>query len=165
MGRWNDLGITPVALLGAALFCLPVSYSATTVTVSVTVLAPPACVINGERPIEVDFGDEVMTTRVDGSNFKRPIDYTLSCSGLSKNALKMQVQGTGAAFDGTVLKTDKSGLGIAILNGGSRWALNSWTNFTYPNKPTLTAVPVKQSGATLQGGAFNASATLRVDYQ
>lgn len=40
---------------------------ATTVNVRVTVLSPP-CIINGGRPIEVDFGDEVMTTRIDGAN-------------------------------------------------------------------------------------------------
>lgn len=64
----------------------------TLVNVRVTVLSPP-CVINGGQPIEVNFGDEVMTTRIDGSNYRRPVNYTLTCNGQSSNALKLQVQG------------------------------------------------------------------------
>ncbi|MGY3307068.1 type 1 fimbria pilin [Pantoea ananatis] len=135
----------------------------TTVTVKVTVVAPPPCVINDDRPVEVEFGD-VMTTRVDGSNYRRPVNYTLSCTSTS-NAMKLQVKGNGAAFDVTVLQTNKAGLGIKLLQGDSKLAINSWLNFTYPNKPELWAVPVKQAGATLTGGEFSAGATMAVDYQ
>lgn len=41
----------------------------------------------------MNFGDEVMTTRIDGSNYRRPVNYTLTCNGQSSNALKLQVQG------------------------------------------------------------------------
>ncbi|VTR20674.1 putative minor fimbrial subunit StfE [Serratia fonticola] len=68
-----------------------------TVTVKVTVVAPLPCMINDDRPIEVEFGD-VMTTRVDGDNYKMPVNYTLSCTGPASNAMKLQVKGTGAAF-------------------------------------------------------------------
>lgn len=151
--------------LRALLVAMPLSVqAATTVTVKVTVVAPPPCVINGNRTIEVDFG-EVMTTRVDGKNYRTAVNYSLSCSGQSKNAMKLQVQGTGAAFDSTVLKTNKTGLGIQLQQGGSKLAVNSWLNFTYPNTPELWAVPVKQSGVSLSGGEFTAGATLKVAYQ
>ncbi|WP_420067297.1 fimbrial protein [Serratia ureilytica] len=136
----------------------------TTVTVKVTVVAPPPCVINDDRPVEVEFGD-VMTTRVDGDNYKMPVNYTLSCPGASSNAMKLQVKGTGAAFDATVLQTNKTGLGIELRQGDSKLAVNGWLNFTYPNKPELWAVPVKQRGATLTGGEFSAGATMEVAYQ
>lgn len=140
--------------------------AATTVTVRVTVIEAPPCVINNNQTIEVNFGD-VMTNRVDGSNYEQALNYTLSCTGNASNALKMQLVGTqaGSGFASNVLQTDAAGLGIALKNGGSAMALNSWTNFTYPTLPVLTAVPVKGSGVTLSGGAFSASATMRVEYQ
>nr|WP_315290279.1 fimbrial protein [Serratia proteamaculans] len=135
-----------------------------TVTVKVTVVAPLPCVINDDRPIEVEFGD-VMTTRVDGTNYKIPVNYTLSCTGFSSNSMKLQVKGSGAAFDATVLQTNKTGLGIELRQGNSKLAVNNWLTFNYPNAPELWAVPVKQSGATLTGGEFSAGATMAVDYQ
>lgn len=148
----------------AALPMLAWAGSSATVTVKVTVLAPPPCVINDDRPIDVEFGD-VMTTRVDGDNYKMPVNYTLSCTGGTTNAMKLQVKGTGAAFDATVLQTNQTGLGIELRQGDSKLAVNDWLNFTYPNKPELWAVPVKQRGATLKWGEFSAGATMAVDYQ
>lgn len=151
--------------LGVLLTAAPLMLqAATTVTVKVTVVAPPPCVINGDRPIDVNFS-EVITTRVDGKNYRTPVSYSLSCSGQSKNAMKLQVLGTGAAFDATALQTNKTGLGIQLQQGDSKLALNSWLNFTYPNAPELWAVPVKQSGVTLSGGEFTAGATMKVAYQ
>ncbi|BEN13854.1 exotoxin [Serratia marcescens] len=154
-------------LAGAALSMLAMSaQSATTVTVSVTVLAPLPCVINGSKPIIVDFGDEVMTTRIDGARYSRQVDYGLSCSGQARNSLRLQIAGDRAAFDGQLLKTSVTGLGIALRRGSSeRIAVNSWQNFTYPVLPELWAIPVKQPGAQLPTGEFTASATMRVDYQ
>lgn len=156
---WHTL----VGLL-AALPILAWAAPSATVTVKVTVVAPPPCVINDDRPIDVEFGD-VMTTRVDGDNYKMPVNYTLSCTGGTSNAMKLQVKGTGAAFDATVLQTNRTGLGIELRQGAGKLAVNDWLNFTYPNKPELWAVPVKQTGVTLTGGEFSAGATMAVDYQ
>lgn len=134
------------------------------VTVKVTVVAPPPCVINDDRPIEVDFGD-VLTTRVDGNNYRLPIDYTLTCTDASSNAMKLQIRGNGAAFNPAVLQTDQPALGIALQKDGSMLAVNDWLKFTYPDKPQLYAVPVKQAGAILKVGGFSAAATFTVDYQ
>ncbi|MFP7326996.1 fimbrial protein [Serratia marcescens] len=138
---------------------------ATTVTVSVTVLAPFPCVINGGKPIEVNFGDEILTTRIDGNNYRQQVEYALACSGQAKNAMRLQIAGGSASFNGQLLQTSVNGVGIAFLLNGSRIALNSWQNFTYPALPTLEAVPVKQGGVQLPTGEFSASATLRADYQ
>ncbi|RNW04260.1 fimbrial protein [Serratia nematodiphila] len=135
------------------------------VTVKVTVLAPLPCTINGNQPIEVNFGDGVMTTRVDGENYRTPVEYPVTCNKPEKNAMRLLIGGAGAGFDGQLLQTNIDGLGIAFLNNGSRIALNSWQNFTYPAFPKLEAVPVKQANVMLPAGEFTASATLRVDYQ
>ena len=153
-----------LAALLAALPLLAWAAPSATVTVKVTVVAPPPCVINDDRPIDVEFGD-VMTSRVDGYNYKMPVNYTLSCTGGTSNAMKLQVKGTGAAFDTTLLQTNKAKLGIELRQGDSKLAVNDWLNFTFPNKPELWAVPVKQSGATLTGGEFSAGATMTVAYQ
>ncbi|WP_256814432.1 MULTISPECIES: fimbrial protein [unclassified Serratia (in: enterobacteria)] len=162
----NGIVTLPRALAGVltALPMLVFAAPSAMVTVKVTVVAPPPCVINDDRPIEVEFGD-VMTTRVDGDNYKMPVNYTLSCTGGTSNAMKLQVKGNGAAFDATVLQTNKTGLGIELRQGDGKLAVNSWLNFTYPNKPELWAVPVKQAGTTLTGGEFSAGATMAVDYQ
>jgi type 1 fimbria pilin len=123
------------------------------------------CVINGGKEIDVDFGSTVQTTLIDGSQYKTKVVFTLKCSGNSSNALKLQIDGTAAAFDATALATDKTDLGLALLNGGKKQAINTWFNFTYPTLPVLEMVPVKKAGVTLSGGDFNATATLKVDVQ
>ncbi|HEP1044392.1 TPA: fimbrial protein [Serratia marcescens] len=139
---------------------------ATPVTVKVTIRAPLPCVLNARLPIEVDFGDEVVTTRIDGSAYRQPVKYSLSCSGQGKNAMRLQFRGSGAAFDGAVLQTSVQGLGIAFeLAQQKRLSLNSWVNFTYPDLLEIYAVPVKRPGVELPTGEFTAAATLRVDYQ
>lgn len=155
------LNAVAALLLGATLSV----QSATNIIVSVTVLTPLPCVFDGNKPIEVNFGDEVLTTRIDGSYYRKPVAYSLTCSGQGKNAMKLQIAGNGASFNGQLLQTNVNGLGIALLRNGTRIPLNSWQNFTYPTIPVLEAVPVRQAGVELPTGEFNASATLRADYQ
>lgn len=135
-----------------------------TVTVKVTVVAPP-CEINHNNLIEVDFGNDVMTTRVDGEYKKKPIVYSVQCQGGGSNAVRMLIEGNGAAFDGDVLGTAKTDFGIALLNSGNRMPINTWLDFTYPDLPQLEAVPVKRIGASLTGGPFSAGATMKVEYR
>ena len=164
----NRLFNTTCMLCLTGAFCLlaaSVAQAATTVSVKVTVLAPLPCVLNGNQPIEVNFGDEVMTTRIDGKNYLTPVNYELTCTKPEKNDMRLLLAGTGAGFDNKLLQTSVDGLGIAFLNNGSRIALNSWQKFTLSDLPTLEAVPVKQANAALPTGEFTASATLRVDYQ
>ncbi|WP_232245961.1 fimbrial protein [Serratia plymuthica] len=154
-------------LLIGALTVLPfmAAASSTTVNIKVTVLAPPPCVINGDKTIVVNFGSNVEISRVDGSNYLKTIDYTLECKGNTKNAMKMMIEGSGAAFDNGVLQTSKTDLGIALKQNGQPFKVYQWVNFTYPAKPVLQAVPVKRSGSTLSTGMFYTTATLKVDYQ
>lgn len=165
-GRQQGKAICLLLLYGTGGIVLPqiaVADSSATVTVKVTVVAPPACVINDNKAIAVEFGN-VMMTRLDGSQYRRPVNYTLDCRGAPSGAMRIQIQGNGAAFDGSVLQTSTSGLGIRLQQGSAQLAINSWLNFTYPQKPTLWAIPIKQPGVTLTGGDFTAVATMKVDY-
>ncbi|WP_421671713.1 fimbrial protein [Rahnella sp. EDr1-12] len=130
-----------------------------------TMIEPPPCTINGGSPINVDFGNEVMTTRVDGKNYIKDVNYSLQCSGATSKTLRLQIKGTGASFDSTKLATDKADLAIALTANGSALQVNKWLNYNDPSKPALKAVPVKKDGATLTGGAFRATATMMIDYQ
>ncbi|HID9469481.1 TPA: fimbrial protein [Serratia liquefaciens] len=152
-------GVAVLMLLGS-----PVR-AATSIKVTVTIVAPPPCVINNNNLIEVNFGNDVMTTRIDGSYKKQSVLYSVECKNAPNNAMKMQIQGNSAVFDRDVLQTNKNDLGIALLRNGNREPINTWVNFTYPNLPKFEAVPVKQAGATLSGGAFSAGATMKVEYQ
>ncbi|WP_426506275.1 fimbrial protein [Serratia proteamaculans] len=136
----------------------------TTVTVTVTIITP-TCEVNGNNLIEVDFGSDVLTTRIDGSYKKTPVPYSVECKNAPSTAMKLWIEGTGAAFDGKVLRTNQTDFGIAFLNAGIALPINSWLKFTYPKLPTLEAVPVKRNGAKLTGGAFSSGATMKVEYQ
>lgn len=133
------------------------------VNINVNIVAVP-CVINNDKPIEVDFGN-VLPTKVDGVNYRVPVNYTLSCPGGEYKALKLQVQGAPAGFDGKYLQTSVTVLGVELQQGSHVISVNDWVSFTYPNKPELWVVPVKQSGATLPVGYFTATASMKVDYQ
>ncbi len=151
-------------LLGMLLVAAPSSANMP-VNIRGTVLLPPPCTINNNQTIVVDFGDEVMTTRIDGVNYKQSLTYSLQCDIQKSNELKLSIQGSVAGFGTGLLQTDKSGLGIALYNGTQPLDLNTWVNYTYPAQLEIYAAPVKQSGVTLTGGVFNASATLLIDYQ
>ncbi|MEQ5974128.1 fimbrial protein [Serratia liquefaciens] len=131
--------------------------------VKVNIVTPP-CTINNNQDIIVAFG-EMMATRVDGNNYRMPVNYTLDCKNAPSSAMKLQMQGSSASFDGTLLGTDNPALGIKILNDATPLSVNTWMNFTYPDKPELWAVPVKRSGVTLATGEFFATATMKIDYQ
>lgn len=136
-----------------------------TVNVSVTIFAAPPCVINSNNTINVDFGNTVLTSDIDGIQYMKPVTYTLNCTSAASNALKLSIKGNGASFDSDVLKTSNSDLGIKLMRNGQAFPLNTASNFTYPNIPVLQAVPVKKANATLSTGYFFGTATLLVEYQ
>lgn len=152
-----------VGLIG--LFSSMLAQAYTLVTVNVTIFVKPQCVINGNKPITVSFTDAVMTTRVDGNQYRQPLNYTLVCTSQLSNAMKIQILGTDAGFGNGALQTNNDNLGIAFLSGTTKLPVNSWLSFTYPNIPVLEAVPVTRPDAILSGGIFSASATMVVEYQ
>lgn len=126
-----------------------------------TLRETPSCTINNNQAIEVTFGN-VMTNRVNGSNYEQTLYYTMSCKNYTSNSMKIQISGSGT---GSVLLTNVTGLGIRLKKAGTEMWLNTGYDFTYPTLPVLTAVPVNLFGSALPGGNFSATATMRVEYQ
>ncbi|NIG46427.1 fimbrial protein [Enterobacter sp. Acro-832] len=140
-------------------------YADATVNFKGTVIEAPPCVVSNNQLVTVDFGDEVMTTRVDGSNYKQPIRFTLDCSEALSSKQKIRITGETAGFDPISLSTSVSSLAVALYHDDVRYTPGEWIPFTDPDVPALYAVPVKQDSATLSGGAFSVLASLVVDYQ
>ena len=158
----------PWAILTGAGLLWPLSQGVqadTSLTIRATIIAPPPCVINSGSTLNVPFGNDLLTSRIDGVSYRRNVPYTVRCDSPFSNALTLELKGTGAAFDNRVLVTRKADLGVKLFVNGADWPLNTAVNFTYPNVPVVQAVPVKRAGSKLTGGAFDAAATLVVDYQ
>ncbi|HIE1061103.1 TPA: fimbrial protein [Serratia marcescens] len=131
-----------------------------------TLIEPPPCTINDGNQVDVDFGNRVGINKVDGVNYRIPVNYQLSCeSGGGGWALTLSLTGGTTGFDTDALATNKQDLGIRIYQGSKSFVPNTKLNIDLANPPRLEAVPVKRAGATLTEGAFEAWATLRADYQ
>lgn len=133
------------------------------------VVTPPECFLNNNSQETVHFGD-ILLTRIDGNNYKRPVPFNLTCTNLAKNTLKLTLQGDATSFNSNgALKTNENAkLGIAFYINNTRQAINQPINFNYAILPTIEAAPVKNTTASFidtDGGYFTALATLKVDYQ
>lgn len=135
------------------------------VTVRVRIMVPPPCVVNKNNVIEVNFGNDVLTTRVDGVSYKRmPINYSVDCNSSYSHQAIMWIDGTPAEFNETMLATNSPNLGIALFENGNLYPINGWSIFKPTVQPRLEAVLAKRPGVTLKGGGFSAGATMRVEY-
>ncbi|MGE8399076.1 hypothetical protein D3C76_481770 [compost metagenome] len=153
-------------LLAMLLGCASMSHASQwqVVTIEGVVYAAAPCVINRDAPISGAFGS-VQTAGIDGNYKTITLDYELDCSRSSSNELRIQVRGD-PAFDPTLLKVrEHDNLGISIKKDGTRLAVNTWADFDTRKQPVLQAVLIKRENSELKAGAFNASATLVVDYR
>lgn len=152
-------------LIIIALYCSTVRAEPVKMNFSGTLIDPLSCVVNGSKSMEANFGDMVMTDKVDGKNYMQKVQYSIVCTGNANNALKMQLSGLGTDFDPKAIKTTNVNLGIAIYNGTTRVAVNDYFNFTYPNLPDLKMVPVKRPGVTLEESGISGYVQMKLDYQ
>lgn len=154
-------------LIAAPLYGLASDGGTTTLNITGNIVQPD-CEINNNQQIVVNFG-EVLITRIDGANYETPIVYTLKCTDLIRNTLKINLKGNGTPFNSQLFTTDVTGLGIKVYDASKTTiAPNTGVlSFTYAdnNPPALYAVPVMQTNASLPDGAFNGSATMVFSYQ
>lgn len=131
-------------------------------------VTPPECAFDSANTEDVYFGD-VHETLIDNSTFKRtPIHYTLNCTNVYSNALKMTLTWEGITLNGkNVIKTNRENLGIALFQDAMQLSSGSVINFTYGGtQPALFAMPVKPAGSVLtDGGGFYGTLTMVVDYR
>ncbi|MGK3141808.1 fimbrial protein [Pantoea sp. C2G6] len=136
------------------------------ITISGTVIATASCTFGSDKTIEIEFGD-VYISQIIGDTYKKPVDYTLSCEGdADGKTVYMEWVGDQSSFDSTLLTTDVTGLGVKLLQNNTQVSPNTRFTIDAASPPSLDVVLVKNSGASFTNGQeFNASATLKVDYQ
>ncbi len=130
-----------------------------------TLISAPQCVINTNDMIDVDFGNDIITSQVDGVNYKKQIEYTLYCVSPAKQGLTLAISGTTASFNAGLLKTSKTDLGIRLFDGSTILLPGAQVKFNYGSEPLLYAVPVAQDNTTLTAGPFTGTATMVIAYQ
>lgn len=94
--------------------------------------------------------------------------YTITCDpDVRDDAREMTLSWTGSqtSYDNAAIETNVTGLGIELQQNGQPFTLGTPLKINPSTPPTLQAVPVKASDASLSEGTFSARATLQVDYQ
>lgn len=132
-----------------------------------TLTVPPVCSISNGQQVDVPFGDRVGINKVNGVNYRVPVNYRVTCEGGDPGswAMSLSLSGTATGFDGQALQTDRADLGIRVYQNDSPFMPNSTLSIDPAKPPVLEAVPVKRAGSVLKEGAFEAWATLQADYQ
>lgn len=132
-----------------------------------TLVAPPPCKVNEGQNIDIDFGD-VGINKIDGNNYRKGLNYTITCDP-SSGSWNMYLMMTGVPVnfdsDGATINSNINGLGVKIWIGNNPFTLNTLIPVSPTNLPVLEAVPIKDTAATLNEGAFQAVATLVAIYQ
>lgn len=152
--------------LSFILFSAPQAIAATDITFHGT-LINLTCKIGDDNPIDIDFGDEVVTDLIDGEHYLHAVPLQITCNEDYNGDLNFSVIGTPSSFENSALVTDVAGLGIRFLDASTNTPieLNKAYRYKNNNNVDLTVVPVKEASTSLPGGAFTASAQLLVEPQ
>lgn len=159
----KKIALLTIALCGLAQ-AEPISVD---VYISGTLIAPINCQINGNKTIDIIFGD-VSISEVQKKNVTKDFTPGLICTDLVKNELRYQISGSPGSSGSGNLQTTSEGLGIKFYDSELRPVnLNEWHNFNYANGQikNLYASLFKYGSAPLDAGAFIANAKFIVDYQ
>ncbi|HCU0429594.1 TPA: fimbrial protein [Serratia marcescens] len=159
--------LTMVLLCGGMVFSSAWADKKADMTFRGTLIAPPACTIDDDNQVDVNFGDRVGINKVDGVNYRQELNYQIHCENSSSGtwAMKLSLLGSPAGFDSNALVTNKDDLGIRIYQNDKPFTPGSELAINLTSPPRLEAVPVKRGGSTLTEGVFEAWATLRADYR
>lgn len=129
-----------------------------------TLIEPPPCLVNNGTNIDVPF-DKIGVNTVDGINHRQQVNYVLDCTAGPAWSMVLTLIGQATSFDDAALQTNIDELGIKLYQNGQPFELNTPINIDPQNPPVLEAVPVKKPATELKEGIFEATATLRADYQ
>lgn len=138
----------------------PVAAESYNLTVKGNILDVDNCVINNGEKINVNFGADLITTKVDGTNYRQKVPYSMQCT---KDVWwKMKFVATPAFAD--ALPTSINELGIVLSTTEDKpIALNQWLPSFQNTPPDIYATPTKRPNATLKGGPFTGTVTLVVE--
>lgn len=102
------------------------------IKVSGKIMLPP-CVINENKPFELDFGTVYIRDVIAGTGDKINKKITLPVKCLGNNGLKVKVSSNGNAVKGNTLEVSgvpKSGLGVSFYDvKNSAFNLNTYADF------------------------------------
>lgn len=144
----------------------PLAHAADNLMFKGTLIEPASCSVNNDQRIDVDFGARLGISQIDGVNYRQAINYQITClPGASTPDMAMIITATTLPGDNTAIETDKSSLGIRLLQNGTPMTLNQALSFDPANPPILEAVPVTTDQSSLTEGAFTALAAIQVEYQ
>lgn len=141
----------------------------TLITVTGSINNAPECRINNNENIDVNFGDDVEISLIDGVSYRKTqLIYDLQCNDLSDVALTMTITGPDATFGTGLIGTDINELAIRMLNGSTQVNNGEAISFTYDEagtqNPDLWAVLAMDSKGILISREFNSSAIIVIDY-
>ena len=139
-------------------------FAATSLVIQGTIIEAVPCDINDGKAIDIDFGDAVAISKIDGSHYAMPLVLNFTCSSDPTGAMTVTIQAVASAFDNSAVQTDISDLAIRLTKNGNGIALNTPLAVSYPSPMALISTPVKRAGAKLLPGDFNAFSTAVVDY-
>lgn len=149
-------------VLIACIICF--SASATDIHVNVEVLGPSCTVNNGEM-IEVDLGDELLSTKLDYLHYLTPFILNFECNAATPKKIYIKIIGDEWVKNTWVLKTSKEGLAIAFSNDSGAVPIKTKIAIN-PKQPYLiNANPVSTDTTILKAGPFTAVATLEIYYE
>jgi len=122
-------------------------------------VAPPNCQIPGNSVININLGDKIISSQINGSNYIANLSIPISCTG-SPAGVEMGLYGDATSFDSQIMQTTRPDLGIKFLRNGSMQPINSWFAIDYTKSVDMQIAPVKRTGTTIGVGQFSAIATV-----
>ncbi|NYY74645.1 fimbrial protein [Escherichia coli] len=127
---------------------------------------PPVPSVTG-KPLKLSFVTSLSTTST-AITSRQNVPYTITCDpDVRDDAQEMTLSWTAArpATITRLLGQTSPGWGLSCNKMASRSRSGTPLKINPSTPPTLQAVPVKASDASLSEGTFSARATLQVDYQ
>ncbi|GDX05306.1 pilus assembly protein [Buttiauxella sp. A111] len=140
------------------------TFAVTSLVIEGAIIEAVPCDINDGKAIDINFGDAVAISKIDGSHYAMPLTLNFTCSSEPTRTMTVKIQATVSGFDNSAVQTDIGDLAIRLTKNGNGIALNTPLAVNYPSPLTLMSTPVKRAGAKLLPGDFNAFSTAVVDY-
>ena len=164
MNRNKKMILKPITACFALCMLSFFNSASANVSFSGTLVEPPPCTINGGKTITIDF-EKVAVNKVDGVNYRKPVNYTITCdAGAPGWVMMLSLKGTAAGFEPAAVQSSVANLGIKVFQNGAPFVINTRMVINPSKPPILEAVPIKKNSSTLSGGSFTAAATLLAEY-
>lgn len=147
------------ALIFLAVFPL----SAANISINVEVLEP-SCNINNGDVIEVDFGDDILSNKLNGSYYAQIVRLTFQCNTLTPDSGYLKIEGEEFEPGIQALKTSKENLSIYFSHSNNIIPINEKVAVNLKSTYNFLAI-LSKIGSKVQPGPFSASATLALYYE